>query len=50
MLGFGTSLFSLGGCECMLNVKGAADNLGCGGSETDLVIMVLPCITITTEI
>jgi hypothetical protein len=28
----------------MLNVKGAADSLGCGGSETDLVIMVLPCI------
>ena len=24
----------------MLNVKGAADILGCGGSETDLVITV----------
>jgi len=44
MLEFWTSSFFLGGSECILNVKGAADILGCGDSETDLVITVLPCI------
>jgi hypothetical protein len=51
MIKFRTSSYSLGGCECMLNVKGAADILGCGGSETDLVItMCYLASTITTEI